>query len=104
MWDYVGIVRTEERLETAKRRLQVLRDEIEGYYVAFLLDSDLVELRNIAQLGELIVGCALTRKESRGLHYLRDFPRRDDTNWRRDTYVRRVKEKHRAYPGRFLDG
>jgi L-aspartate oxidase len=103
MWDYVGIVRTEERLQTAQRRLEVLRNEIEGYYVAFLLDSDLVELRNISQLAELIVACALTRKESRGLHYLRDCPRRDDANWRRDTIVRRVKEKRRAYPGPFLD-
>lgn len=103
MWDYVGIVRTEERLETARRRLEVLREEIEGYYVAFLLDSDLVELRNIAQLGELIVACALTRKESRGLHYLREYPRRDDANWRRDTLVRKVRGMQRAYPGRLLN-
>jgi L-aspartate oxidase len=103
MWDYVGIVRTEERLRTAQRRLEVLREEIERYYVASLLNSDLVELRNIAMLGELIVACALNRKESRGLHYLRDYPRRDDANWRRDTYVRRVKKKRRAYSGRFLD-
>lgn len=102
MWDYVGIVRTEERLNTALMRLGVLRDEIEGYYVAFLLDPDLVELRNIALLGELIVSCALGRKESRGLHYLREFPRRDDANWRRDSYVRKVKGKLRAYPGPFL--
>lgn len=103
MWDYVGVVRTEERLKTAERRLEVLRDEIEGYYVAFLLDSDLVELRNIAVLGELIVACALTRKESRGLHYLRDYPRRDDAKWRRDTFVRRVNRKHKAYAGRYVE-
>jgi len=103
MSDYVGIVRTEERLRTAQCRLEVLQNEIESYYVAFLLDSDLVELRNISQLAELIVACALTRKESRGLHYLRDYPRRNDANWRRDTFVRRVKEKRRAYAGRFLD-
>lgn len=102
MWDYVGIVRAKERLQTARMRLDVLRDEIEGYYVAFLLDPDLVELRNIAQLGELIVACALSRKESRGLHYLLEYPRRDDANWRRDTFVRRVKGRHRAYPGPLL--
>ncbi len=103
MWDYVGIVRTEERLATAGKRLDVLRDEIERYYVAFLVDPDLVELRNIAQVGDLMVACAMTRKESRGLHYLREFPRRDDANWLRDTYVRKFKGGHRAYPGPFLD-
>jgi L-aspartate oxidase len=101
MWDYVGIVRTEERLEAAERRLDVLRKEIEGYYVAFLLDPDLVELRNIALLGDIIVACARSRKESRGLHYLLEYPRRDDANWRRDTYVR--KGRRVAYPGPALD-
>lgn len=102
MWDYVGIVRSEDRLQTARRRLDVLREEIEGYYVAFILDPDLVELRNIAQVGELIVRCALTRKESRGLHYLLEYPRRDDKNWRRDSFVRRVNGRCKAYPGRKL--
>jgi L-aspartate oxidase len=101
MWDYVGIVRTGERLEAAERRLDVLRKEIEGYYVAFLLDPDLVELRNIALLGDLIVECARSRKESRGLHYLLEHPRRDDANWRRDTYVRKGRSK--AYRGPALD-
>jgi len=99
MWDYVGIVRSEERLQTARKRLDVLREEIEGYYVAFLLDPDLVELRNIAQVGEIIIGCALSRKESRGLHYLLEHPKRDDAKWRRDTFVRRADGKCRCYPG-----
>ncbi len=103
MWDYVGIVRTEERLDVAQRRLEVLREEIEGYYVAFLLDPDLVELRNIALLGDLIVACARSRKESRGLHYLLEHPRRDDAKWRRDTYVRKGRARSRAYPGPALD-
>jgi L-aspartate oxidase len=99
MWDYVGIVRSEDRLQTARKRLDVLREEIEGYYVAFLLAPDLVELRNIAQVGEIIIACALSRKESRGLHYLLEYPRRDDANWRRDTFVRRVNGRCRSYPG-----
>ncbi len=74
MWDYVGIVRTAERLEAAARRIAVLRAEIEAYYWRYTLSSDLVELRNIALVAELIVACARRRPESRGLHYLLDGP------------------------------
>jgi L-aspartate oxidase len=99
MWDYVGIVRSEPRLQTARKRLDVLREEIEGYYVASILDPDLVELRNIAQVGDLIIACALSRKESRGLHNVLEYPRRDDANWKRDTFVRRADGTCRSYPG-----
>jgi L-aspartate oxidase len=75
MWDLVGIVRTDERLRLAGRRLQVIREEVEGAFHRMRLDPDLIELRNIALVGELIVRCAKARRESRGLHYNLDHPR-----------------------------
>jgi L-aspartate oxidase len=87
MWDYVGIVRTDERLSTAARRIGVMRESIEEHYKKFALESDLVELRNIALVAELIVQCALWRKESRGLHYNLDHPRKDDGEWLKDTIL-----------------
>ncbi len=89
MWNYVGIVRSDRRLERALRRLQMLREEIHSYYWDHLLDSDLIELRNLAIVAELVVRCAMTRKESRGLHYTIDYPDRDDAHWLRNTVLRR---------------
>jgi L-aspartate oxidase len=74
MWDFVGIVRSTKRLKMAERRITVLREEIRDYYVKHKVTNDNLELRNLALVAELIINCALQRKESRGLHYTLDFP------------------------------
>lgn len=74
MWDYVGIVRTTKRLERALRRITMLQQELDEYYSCFRVSNNLLELRNLVQVAELIVRCAMMRKESRGLHYTLDYP------------------------------
>ena len=74
MWDYVGIVRTNRRLARALRRITTLRREIRAYYRDYLVTADLLELRNISAVAELVVRAAMLRRESRGLHYTLDYP------------------------------
>ena len=88
MWDYVGIVRTTKRLKRALARVNNLQEEISDYYWDFTVTSDLLELRNLATVAELIVKSALKRKESRGLHYTLDYPKTAEDYSGKDTLIR----------------
>ncbi len=87
MWNYVGIVRKNKRLLLAKQRIKLLQREIDDYYRQYLINSDLIELRNLATVAELIINCAMSRKESRGLHYTLDYPYKDDQKFNKDTIL-----------------
>lgn len=87
MWDYVGIVRSNLRLDRAQRRIRLIKDEIEAFYKKTKVTEGLIELRNIALVTDLIIRSAMMRKESRGLHYTTDHSHRDDNNWKHDTVI-----------------
>lgn len=89
MWDYVGIVRTDKRLQRAATRLRNLQKEVQEFYWNFKVTTDLLELRNLVTVASLIVDCALSRRESRGLHYTLDHPQTSES-YLRDTVMRRV--------------
>jgi L-aspartate oxidase len=98
MWDYVGIVRTDKRLERARRRVELLQQEIQDYYGNFRVNNDLLELRNLVQVAELIVHSAQMRKESRGLHFTLDYPEPDNSRPPSDTILVPKKSKHGTAP------
>ena len=89
MWNYVGIVRSDKRLDRALRRIQNIKQEINEYYWDFKVTSDLIELRNLATIAKLIIRSALQRKESRGLHYNIGYPQKDDQSWLKPTILKK---------------
>jgi len=91
MWNYVGILRSEKRLERAQNRIKIIEEEIHQYYWDFKITSDLLELRNIATVAELIIKCAMMRKESRGLHYNIKYPNKDNEIWLKDTILKHYR-------------
>jgi len=87
MWDYVGIVRSNLRLERALRRMELIRDEVEDFYKRTKVTEGLIELRNLVQCAGLVIRCAMMRKESRGLHVTTDYRERNDAEFLRDTIL-----------------
>jgi L-aspartate oxidase len=87
MWNYVGIVRSDQRLTMAANRLALVKGEIDDFFRIFEVDADLVEVRNIAVVADLIIRCASERRESRGLHFSLTWPNRDDARFKRDTVL-----------------
>jgi L-aspartate oxidase len=94
MWNYVGIVRTDNRLSLGRTHIAQIRLEIREHMPHIKLNSDLLELQNLALVAELIISCAIQRKESRGLHYNMDHPLKDDSKWQHDTVIQRGAKRN----------
>jgi L-aspartate oxidase len=94
MWDYVGIVRSVERLALARGRIRQILDTAERLYAEYGVSGDMAELRNIALVSSLVVESAIIRKESRGLHYVIDYPE-SDPGWQKDTFIKKEMESRR---------
>ncbi|MCI5143823.1 MAG: FAD-binding protein, partial [Candidatus Electrothrix sp. ATG1] len=93
MWNYVGIVRTKKRLQLVERRMRPILVETKEHFYDYLLTPDLIELRNIVLMADLIIKSASLRRESRGLHYLLDYPERDDVVFSRDTVLEKSRRE-----------
>jgi L-aspartate oxidase len=87
MWNYVGLVRSDQRLAMAAKRLELVKNEIDDFFRNFEVNADLIEVRNISVVADLIIRCASLRKESRGLHYSLSWPERDDSRFLKDTVL-----------------
>jgi L-aspartate oxidase len=95
MWDFVGIVRSDHRLQLAAGYIHDFRRSVENYYWNFILDTDLIELRNLTLLADLIIRAAAIRRESRGLHFNVDHPQTDDATWKRETVLDPIAQEAR---------
>ena len=95
MWNYVGIFRSETRLKRAKKRIDMIREEIKEYYWKFIITRDLLELRNIEYIAQMIVKSASSRKESRGLHFTSTYHDKDDVHFKRNTVINKLDEDGR---------
>ncbi|MDR2367580.1 MAG: L-aspartate oxidase [Deltaproteobacteria bacterium] len=99
MWNYVGLVRSDQRLAMAAKRLDLVKTEIDDFFRNFEVDADLIEVRNIAVVADLIIRSATLRKESRGLHYSLSWPNRDDARFLKDTVLDNPSPRALAQPG-----
>lgn len=97
MWNLVGIVRSDQRLNIAKNRLAIIKKEVKEYYWKFNVTTDLIELRNIIDVAEMVIYSAAFRRESRGLHYTINCPNKDDINWQKDTLLIRSKKEEISF-------